>query len=114
VRPTVAAPAISRKSALNSVRGALPNVARTRLFRRSGNKNRAALIGRNGARKGEDIDVLVELSTGVWIVRLTVDEPPPEAIVAGEKTAVAADGRPEAVNVTGKAKVPPSACKAKV
>jgi len=65
VRTNVAAPAISKTNALNSVRGILPNVARTRLFRRSGNKNRAALIGRNGAREGEDIDALVELSTAV-------------------------------------------------
>jgi len=101
VSPSVAAPAISAKNAVSRVRGILASLARMRLFRNSGSRNIAALIGSNGDRIGEEGGVWAAVSPAVLIAKLKEAAPLFNVTVAGVKTAVAPAGSPEAVSVIG-------------
>src|SRR6185312_176744 len=107
VSPRVAAPTISTKSALSSVRGIRANLRRRRLFRNTGNRKTAALMGSGGARIGGEGGRFAAVGATVLIARLNEVAALPEAMLAGVKTAVAPGGRPEAVSVIGEFRTPP-------
>src|SRR6185312_14780623 len=104
--PRVAAPAISTKSALSSVRGIRANLRRIRLLLSSGNRKTAALMGSSGARIGEEGGRFAAVDATVLIARLNDVAALPEAMPVGVKTAVAPRGSPEAVSVIGAFRTP--------